>query len=91
MITECSYCPWFLSTQLLSLHLSFVLYECNRQTVVSCYGFVNEITQQRGVMPPVLLRFFITFVSHMLEFSLPCNITVGEAKQITMKLFLCTA
>jgi len=47
-------------------------------------------TWQRGDMPHVLLCFFTTFVSLMLDFSLPYSITVGKAKQKTVKLFLCT-
>jgi len=41
-------------------------------------------------MPHVLLCFFTTFVSLMFDFSLPYSITVGKAKQKTVKLFPCT-
>jgi hypothetical protein len=38
----------------------------------------------------MLLCFFITFVTPILDFSLPYSITVGKAKQKAVKLFLCT-
>jgi len=41
-------------------------------------------------MPHVLLCFFTTFVSLMLDFSLLYSITIGKAKEKTVKLFLCT-
>lgn len=91
MITRVHFRSWFMLTQLLSLHLNFFLYKCNRQTVfVYFYGYLNDITWQRGDMPHVLLCFFTTFVSLMLDFSLLYSITVGKAKQKTVKLFLYT-
>jgi hypothetical protein len=91
MITKSSYCPWFISVQPLSLHLNlFGTSVTDRLVVVSCDGFLNAVTQERGGMPPVLLHFFAAFVIPMLEFSLPYSITIGDAKKITMKLFLYT-